>query len=119
MEILAMRRQEADDLKFSIDAKIEEWDTIKTIDEAVKEAGAATDESAGQYKMYKESVRQMESEIMQYTANVEMFDIKMKPILERASIEKQASEDEGMKLIEEYRNQKAPDFKKLAEPVIA
>lgn len=113
--VVEIRTQEAEDLKFSIDAKIAEYDTLKQIDKAISAAGAAADENSHEYQLYRESLRQMEDAVVTYTANLEMFDIEMKPALERAAIQKDAQEDEAQKLIDAYRANVSVDFKQLAQ----
>lgn len=114
-EVLQLRTREAEDLKFSIDAKIEEYEILKEVDNAVKAAGASMDETTDQHKMYRESLRQMEDAVVTYTSNIEMFDTKMKPILERASVENAANEQAGLQLIEEYKKSMTVDFKQVAQ----
>lgn len=117
-EILELRRHEAEEMKFAIDAKIEEYDTLKEIDKAIKAAGASMDQTTDQYKAYQESLKQMNKQMNQYTANIEMFDSTMKPILEKASVDKSINEAEGLKFIEDYKaNRYVPEFKLLAAPV--
>jgi hypothetical protein len=118
-EVLKLRIREAEELKQAIDAKIEEYETLKEIDAAIKAAGAGTDQSNSEYKAYRESLKQMESEVASYAANIELFDTKMKPLLDRAVIEQQAMDDAGLKILEEYKAQhNSPDFKRMAQPVV-
>lgn len=115
MELLRMRTEEAEDLKVSIESMIEEWEILKNMDEAIANSGAATNDS-NEMKLYKEALKQMENDIFKYTANIEMFDTKIKPVLERASIQNEANDEAALQLLEEYKaNRFIPDFKKNTE----
>lgn len=59
-----------------------------------------------EYKLYQESLKQIEDSVTQYTANIEWFERKVQPILETLAANRSVSEDEGLKLIEEYKKTK-------------
>lgn len=94
---------DAGDLKYTLDAKKDEYNTLKELNKAAGTAGEFLKGSSEEYKIYQESLRQIEDSVTQYTANLQNFERKAQPILMTASMERVASEDEGLRLIEEYR----------------
>lgn len=94
---------DAEDLKYTLDAKAEEYKLMKEFSSATGNAKEFMQNNSEEYKIYEESLRQIEESVSQYTANVDNFERKVKPLLENISLNRTISEDEGLKLIEEYK----------------
>lgn len=64
--------------------------------------------------MFAESLKQIENDVSMYTANVEMFEKKVAPILEGKISDRELSEEQGKRLVEEFMNNtKEISFKNL------
>lgn len=94
---------DAEDLKYTLDAKADEYKTLKELNEATGNAKEFLKGNSEEYKIYQESLNQIEQSVTQYTANLEDFERKAKPILDNMSMGRTVSEDEGLQLIEEFK----------------
>lgn len=103
---------DAEDLKYTLDSKADEYKMMKEMAEATGAASEFLKGNSEEYKIYQESLKQIETQVSQYTSNVENFESRIKPIIENLSLNREVSEDEGLKLIEEYKNQSI-NFKNL------
>ena len=94
---------DAEDLKYTLDAKAQEYQLLKEMSEATGNAQEFLKGNSEEYKLYQESLKQIEDSVTQYTANIEDFERKVQPILETISANRTVSENDGLKLIEEYK----------------
>lgn len=97
---------DAEDLKYTLDAKADEFNLLKELAEATGNASEFLKGNTEEYKLYQESLKQIEDSVTRYTASVENFERKVQPILETISANRTVSEDAGLKLIEEYKKSK-------------
>lgn len=97
-------------LKYKLDAKAEEFKLLKEIAEATGNASEFLKGNSEEFKLYQESLIQIEDSVSTYTSNIENFERKVAPILETLSSNRSVSSDEGKKLIEEY-NKNRVSFK--------
>lgn len=95
---------DAETLKYTLDSKADEYATMKEISEAAGNAKEFLKGNTGEAKLYKESLRQIEASVTQYMSNIESFEREALPLLNKASADASLSEAEGMKLIEEFKN---------------
>lgn len=110
---------DAEQLKYTLDAKAEEYELYKEMNETTNSVSQFLKGNTPEARMYKESLRQIEDSVSQYAANLESFERSVRPMLDAAEVDNKAAEAEGMKLIEEFKkNRMIPDFKTLAQPVI-
>jgi hypothetical protein len=110
---------DAEQLKYTLDAKAEEYELYKEMNETTSSVNEFLKGNTPEARMYKESLRQIEDSVSQYAANLESFERSVRPMLDAAEVDNKAAEAEGMKLIEEFKkNRMIPDFKTLAQPVI-
>lgn len=94
---------DSEDLKYTLDAKAEEYKLLKELSSATGNASEFLKGNSEEYKLYQESLNQIEESVTKYTANVENFERKVKPVLDSISMNRTVSEDEGLKLIEEFK----------------
>lgn len=98
---------QAEDLKYTLDAKADEYKLLKELSEASGNASEFLQGQGEEFKLYQESLTQIENSVTKYTADVENFERKVKPILENMSAERNVSEEAGLKLIEEFKQSTA------------
>jgi len=103
IQLHSQMSQDAEDLKYTLDAKAEEYKTLKELSEATGNASEFLKGNSEEYKLYQESLKQIEESVTKYTANIDNFERKAKPMLEAAALDRTVSEEEGMKLIEEFK----------------
>lgn len=106
LEILENRTVEANNLKYQIDAKVQEYKLMQKVNSASNNAKATLDKNSPAYKMFSESVSQMEVAISKYTSNIQVLDRQMAPLLQQMNSNKEASAERGRKLVEMYKNTK-------------
>ena len=93
---------DAEQLKYTLDAKAEEYKILKETSEATGNASAFLKGNTVEYKMFEESLKQIEQDISLYTANVETFEKKVAPILEGKVADREFSEEQGKQLVAEF-----------------
>ena len=94
---------DAEILKITLDMKADEFNTLKELNDATNTASSFLKGNTVEYKMYQESLNQIETSVTDYLANIQNFDRQVKPLLDNMSMDRAVSEDAGMKLIEEYK----------------
>lgn len=94
----------AEQLKYTLDAKAEEYKLLKELAEASGTASEFLKGNSEEYKLYQESLVQIENSVTSYTATVENFERQVRPMLDTMSADKNVSEQNGLKLIEEFKN---------------
>lgn len=105
-------RADAQQLKYTLDAKAEEYKLLKELSEATGNASAFLNGNSSEYKLFEESLKQIEDSASAYTANVETFEKRVAPILEGKVASNKISEEQGKKLVEEFmKNTKEISFK--------
>lgn len=105
---------DAVDLKYLLDSKAEEFKLLKEINSATGNASEFLKGNSEEYKLYKESLNQIEQSVAQYTSNIENFERKVNPILESLNANRSVSEDAGLKLIQDWKQNNLTDFKKIS-----
>lgn len=93
---------DAEQLKYTLDAKSEEYQLLKSTSEATGNAAEFLKGDTIEYKMFEESLKQIEADVALYTANVETFERKVAPILEGKKTDTLLSEEQGRLLVEEF-----------------
>jgi len=96
-------KADTEDLKYTLDAKAEEYKLLKELSEVAGNASEFLKGNSEEYKLYEESLLQIETSVTQYTANIENFERKVSPILETISANQTVNENAGLQLIEEYK----------------
>ena len=91
------------DLKYTLDSKTEEYELMKEVAEATDNAAEFLKGNSEELKVFNESLKQIEDKVTQYTANIEDFGNKIKPVLLEYDVKQDIKNDEALKLIEEYR----------------
>lgn len=102
VDLIGHWTSDAEQLKYTLDAKADEYEILKTTSEATGNASAFLKGNTVEYKMFEESLKQIENDISLYTANVETFEKRVAPILEGKVADKTFSEEQGKKLVEEF-----------------
>jgi len=97
---------DAEILKVNLDMKADEYETLKELNKATDNAKEFLSGNSVEYKMYQESLKQIETSATEYLSNIESFDRKMQPLLSDMSLNKEISEDAGIKMIEEYKQKR-------------
>ncbi len=102
-ELHDLWKADTEDLKYTLDAKAEEYELLKELNTATGNASEFLKGNSEEYKNYQESLRQIEVSVSQYTANIENFERQARPLIDNLSMERSVSEDTGAKLIEEFK----------------
>lgn len=102
--------EDAESLKYTLDAKAAEYEMYQRVAKATDAAAEFLKQDTEQARIYKESLDQIETEVTTYISNIESFEKQAKPIIQAMSLNKEVNEEEGLKLLEEYKKSK-PDFK--------
>lgn len=103
IELGSAWRADTDLLKTTLDAKAEEYTLMKQLSEASDSAKSFLQKDSPELKIYNESLKQIEKSLSDYTSNVENFQRQAIPVISRINTESAIYEDEGAKLIEEYK----------------
>jgi len=112
LELLDFMRVDAEQLKYTIDAKASEFKILEQVAEATGNAKEFLKGATPEFKIFQESLTQLEASANLYTAKISNFEREAKPLMERMALDKTISEDEGLRLIEEFKNStKGIDFK--------
>jgi len=90
-------------LKDTLDLKAQEYEMLKEASEAVGNAKEFLKGNTEEYKIYQESLNQIEQSVSQYTANLDDFERKVRPILDDINAQKAVDQEAGLKLIEEFK----------------
>lgn len=93
----------SEDLKFTLEAKQQEYEMLFQVNEATKNAAEFLQGNTEQRKLYNESLKQIEVEVSTFTSNIADFERRAKPVIENMGIARSANEDAGLALIEEYK----------------
>jgi hypothetical protein len=112
-EMYDMTSLQAEQLKYTLDSKAEEYKLLKEVDSATNSASSLIENNSTEYKIYQESLTQLESEVTTFIASIEAFEVKVKPIVAQMSTEKAINEAEGERLVKEFKAETATiNFKK-------
>jgi len=103
LELLDYMRVDTEQLKYTIDAKASEFKILEQVAQATGNAKEFLRGSTPEYKIFQESLTQLEESANLYTAKISNFEREAKPIMERMALDKTISEDEGLRLIEEFK----------------
>ena len=90
-------------LRYTLDAKAEEYNTYKKTAEALGEAKEFINGETEQGRIFKESLKQLEQNVTSYMANIESFESKAKPLIEQGRMNESLQEEDGRRIIEEYK----------------
>lgn len=94
---------DAHDFKYLLDAKADEYTMLKEVSEATGNVAEFLKGNSEEYKIFQESLVQIENSVAEYTANIENFERKAQPLLTELAMQRTVSEDAGMKLVEEFK----------------
>lgn len=102
IELYDARVHDNEVLKYKLDSTAQEYELLKETAEATGTAAEFLKGNSHEYKLYQESLKQIEQSTSSYIANILDFQRKAAPVLESISMNKKISADEGKRLIEEY-----------------
>lgn len=105
-ELYEIRNADVIILKDTLDAKAQEYETLKTIATAVSGTEKILSKNSTERRDFDESLKVIESRLSQYAADIVSFDRNVLPTIARMSTEQSALEQEGIKLIEEYKQKR-------------
>jgi len=94
---------DTEDLKYTLDSKAEEYKLLKELNSATGNASEFLKGNSEEFKIYQESLKQIEDSVATYTANIENFERQARPLIDNLSMERSVQEDAGAKLIEEFK----------------
>ncbi len=95
---------DTDDLKYTLDAKADEFKLLQELNSATGNAKEFLKGNSEEYKIYQESLKQIEDSVSKYTANIENFERQARPLIDNLAMERSVSEDAGARLIEDFKN---------------
>lgn len=87
-----------------IERKRTEFRILKKNAEALNQAQDFLSGNTEEGRIYQESIKQLELQVGQKIAYIEDFEKRAKPIMEGYAIEKNANEQEGLAVLEQYIN---------------
>ena len=93
-------------LKQTLEAKESEYELMKELSAASDSALAFLKKDSPEMRDFNESLKQIEQSINQYTSNVENFQRNVLPTLQTMDTQREMNEEEGRKLIEEFKAQR-------------
>lgn len=96
---------DANMLKQTLEVKSQEYELMKELSKASDNASAFLKDSP-EMQNFQESLKQIEASIDQYTSNVENFQRTILPTLNKMDTQREMSEEEGRKLIEQYKTER-------------
>lgn len=97
---------DAEILKQTLEAKEQEYELMKELSKASDNAMSFLQKDSPEMRNFNESLKQIEQSINEYTSNVENFQRNVLPTLQTIDTKREINEEEGKKLIEEYRKQR-------------
>lgn len=97
---------DAEILKQTLEAKEQEYNLMKELSAASDSASAFLKKDSPEMRNFNESLKQIEQSINQYTSNVENFQRNVLPTLQSMETKRELNEEEGKKLIEEFKLQR-------------
>lgn len=106
-----------DSLDYQISAKREEFETLKEMYKGLKSAEDFASSGSEEARIYGESLIALEESVSEKIAYIEDFEKRAKPIMTDMKVEKQAKEDEAMKMLEDLLKQdsiKLPDYQRFS-----
>ena len=105
-ELLEVWRTDTAIMKNNIEGLSTQYELMKELNGATKAASSFLGNDTPEMKMFKESMRQVEKSIFDYTANVESFQRDIIPTLALSQSKSTLLEEDGLKLIEEYKKKR-------------
>jgi hypothetical protein len=97
---------DAEILKQTLEAKEQEYNLMKELSAASDSALLFLKKDSPEMRDFNESLKQIEQSINQYTSNVENFQRNVLPTLQSMDTQREMNEEEGRKLIEEFKKQR-------------
>jgi len=97
---------DAEILKQTLEAKEQEYELMKELSAASDSALLFLKKDSPEMRDFNESLKQIEQSINQYTSNVENFQRNVLPTLQIMDTQREMNEEEGRKLIEEFKSQR-------------
>lgn len=102
--LYSLNKTQAENLKYSTETLVDEYKTMKEISGAADAANSVLGEdNSVEAKVYNEALTQLVDEAAMFASNIENFEFKVRPQLENAAKQEQFDNNEGAKLIEEYK----------------
>ena len=105
-KLLDVWRVDTQILSQDIDSLETQYELMKSLSAATSAASAFMQKDTPEMKMFKESMRQTEKAIFDYTSNVESFQREVAPSLALSTGKSQLLESDGLALIEQYKQKR-------------
>lgn len=96
---------DAEIVRQTLEAKEQEYELVKELSSAADSASAFLKDSP-EMVAYRESLKQIDKSINEYTSNVENFQRNILPTIQRMDTQRAMNEEEGRSLIEEFKKQR-------------
>ena len=93
-------------LKATLDGKAQEYEMMQQMNKATNSAMAFLQKDSPELTEYKQSLKEIESSVAQYTSNVENFQREVAPQLASMNAASSINESEGAALIEKYKQER-------------
>lgn len=90
-------------LKHELDNKAAEYELLKELNGATDKASGFLGDNSAEMKMFKESLKQIESSVSQYTANIEAFGNNLQPKLTTLGMDHNYNVEKGFEIIEKMK----------------
>lgn len=103
IEVLTSRQES---FKYGLDLAKEQYKALKESAKGLSKANAMVAGNNEVTKAYEESVRQLSDEMSSLTASISSYESVMKPVIEGAEFDKNFMQEQGAKLLEEFRASK-------------
>lgn len=97
---------DAEILRQHLEAKEQEYELMKELSLASQNASAFLQKDSPEMRNFKESLKQIEQSIDQYTSNVENFQRNVLPLMQTMETQREMNEEEGKKLIDEFKQKR-------------
>ncbi|TXI86967.1 MAG: hypothetical protein E6Q36_08285 [Chryseobacterium sp.] len=102
-QIEEMREQDLKLFKIRMDATIQKFEILKTINSASNKAKKFLGTNSKQEKEYKEAAKQLERSTAKYIINIEDTNRRMLPELQKLQLNGQYNKEKGREIIEGYQ----------------
>jgi len=109
-----------DTLAYTIEAKREEFKTLKSMYNGLKSIEDLLSNGSPEAQLFAESLKALEADVSQKLAYVEDFEKKAQPLITDMKVKKQADQNDAMALLEELtkdNNLKLPNYQTFVPKV--
>jgi hypothetical protein len=104
--LLDVWRVDTELMRHDIDSLSKEYELMKELDSATNAANAFMQTNTPEMKRFKQAMKETERKISMFTTNVESFQRDVIPTLSLANGRADMLQEEGLALIEEYKNKR-------------